>query len=80
MIDQVRTFGYDALPYDALPYDAFSAGSRHDFFWHLPTAVLTGRSVVRKDADNNQLSAAEEFLHAQVELDPAPIRSETTDF
>jgi hypothetical protein len=36
--------------------------------------------IIRKDVDENQLSAAEELLHAQVELDPAPISNETTDF
>ncbi|KAK7212025.1 hypothetical protein V2G26_019203 [Clonostachys chloroleuca] len=36
-------------------------------------------SIVREDADDNQLSAAEEWLCAQIESDPAPIHSETTD-
>ncbi|KAK7214122.1 hypothetical protein V2G26_021300 [Clonostachys chloroleuca] len=37
-------------------------------------------SIVRKYADDDQLCAAEELLHAQVESDSAPIHSEATDF
>ncbi|KAK7219295.1 hypothetical protein V2G26_007298 [Clonostachys chloroleuca] len=37
-------------------------------------------SIIRKNADDNQLSAAEELLYTQIESDPAPIHSETADF
>ncbi|KAK7229646.1 hypothetical protein V2G26_001816 [Clonostachys chloroleuca] len=52
-----------------------------DMTFLAPANVATDGSIniVREDADDNQLSAAKEWLCAQIESDPAPIHSETTD-